>query len=514
MSPSPTRGAFWVAAGIFLSRISGLARQVLFAQFFGTSPLADAWTAALRLPAVLQNLLGEGSLSASFIPVYAEQVGEGRDEDARRFAGAVLGLLMLVAGALVLATVAFGPWIVQLLLPGYGPEKLVAMSRLIPLLFPMAGFLILSAWALGILNTHRRFFLSYVAPVLWNGAMIVALAWGGFVAGKSGLDLLVWMGWGALAGGALQLLIQLPLVLRLLGGVRLSLNWRTKGMRSAMSNFLPVVGARGFESLSGFLREVTLASLLATGAVAILGYVQPFYLLPISLFGLSVAAAELPELAQRRTEDTEVLAQRVGEALHTVQFWVVPTAVSYIVLGRELMGLVYQRGRFGPDDAAVAHYVLAVLSLGLLASASSRLLSSTFYALREARTPARVAMFRIVVSFGLGALLMGPFDRFQVGDLYLGAVGLAVGAAAAAWMEYAILRREAGRRIGRHGAGASRSLRVWGAALASGALSWGVAHVLRSAPPVWLGTAAFGAFGLIYLGLTRLLGLAVPGRRR
>ena len=516
MSQAGSRGALWVATGIFASRVAGLVRQVLVANFFGTGPLADAWTAALRLPAVLQNLLGEGSLSASFIPVYAEQVGEGRTELARRFAGVVLGLLLVVAGILVLLGVLAVPWLVEFLMPGYEGEQRLGALRLLPLLIPMAGLAVLSAWALGILNTHRRFLLSYAAPVLWNGAIVGALLIGGYGFGLRGLELLTWMGWGALVGGGLQLLVQLPTVFRLAGRVRPSLEIRTEGVSEATRNFLPVVGARGFESLSGFLREVTLASLLAGGAVSILGYVQPFYLLPISLFGLSVAAAELPELSQRRKEAVEVLASRVSGGLHAVQFWVVPTVAAYIVLGGELMSLMYRRGSFGSDDALVSHYVLAAVALGLVASASSRLLSSTFYALRDAATPARIAVVRIVVSFALGAALMIPLDRFAVGDVHLGAAGLGLGAAGAAWLEYAWLRSRVGQRIGRHGPGLDRTLRVVGCAVVAAALGWACQQgLLRlSAVPDWIRSiASLTTFGLVYLAGARVTGLDIPGRR-
>jgi len=501
-----------VAAGIFMSRISGLIRQVLIASYFGASGLADAWTAALRLPAVIQNLLGEGSLSASFIPVYADYVGKEQPEDARRFAGAALGFLMVAAGLLTLLGVLLAPQIVGLLLAGFDDALQEVATRLIRILFPMAGVLVLSAWTLGILNSHRRFLLSYAAPVLWNGAMIVALLTAALFLSLEGGDLLLAMAWGALIGGVLQLGVQLPGVLREMGRIRPTLDPNAPGLKEAAANFFPVVGARGFESFSGFLREVTLASFLAQGAVSVLGYVQPFYLLPISLFGLSVAAAELPALSQRRADEPAVLAARISKGLRAVQFWVVPTAVAYVILGRQIMTLVYRRGRFDADAAHVAHYVLGGLALGLLASASSRLLSNAFYALRDTRTPAVIAVYRIVVSFGIGASLMFPFDRVEQGSLRLGVVGLALGAATAAWLEYGMLRTKLARRIGSHGPGFKSASRVWAAALLSGAGGWGMVLLLTDAAPFVRASASLVAFGLIYLGATRLFGVSIPGR--
>src|SRR5690625_2033066 len=171
------RGPTMVARGILASRVTGLLRDVATATFLGVGVGAEALKAALRIPNLLQNLLGEGVLSASFVPVYSRAVAEERDEDAGRLAGAVAGLLFAVASVIVVITVAFAPSITRVLAWGFDPgstryELTVTLVRIIT---PGVGLLVLSAWCLGILNSHRRFFLSYVAPVLWNIAIIVAL---------------------------------------------------------------------------------------------------------------------------------------------------------------------------------------------------------------------------------------------------------------------------------------------------------------------------------------------------
>ncbi|MGZ3478833.1 MAG: lipid II flippase MurJ, partial [Myxococcaceae bacterium] len=154
----------------------GLVRQRVFAHYLSTSALAGAFTAALRIPNVLQNLFGEGVLSASFIPVYARLLGEGRREDADRVAGAVFGLLSLLVAVLVALGVFAAPWIVGAVVGGFaetGPAAFAKAVQLTRILFPSTGLLVLSAWCLGVLNSHRKFFLSYAAPVVWNLAQIV-----------------------------------------------------------------------------------------------------------------------------------------------------------------------------------------------------------------------------------------------------------------------------------------------------------------------------------------------------
>ncbi|MBD0320240.1 MAG: hypothetical protein ICV87_07900, partial [Gemmatimonadetes bacterium] len=179
-APSGARASAMVAAGILLSRIAGLLREAVSAQFLGTSLYADAFRAGIRMPNVLQNLLGEGTLSASFIPVYAELLHEGKKEEAGRVAGAIFALLFAVAGALALTGFLLAPVLTSIFLPGFEGERrdlTIAITRII---FPMTGVLVLSAWSLGILNSHRNFFLSYFAHVVWNAAMIATLvAFGG-----------------------------------------------------------------------------------------------------------------------------------------------------------------------------------------------------------------------------------------------------------------------------------------------------------------------------------------------
>ena len=164
-----------VGTGILLSRIIGLVRNRVFAHYFGTSDAADAFNAAFRIPNFLQNLFGEGVLSASFIPVYAGLRARDQARDASAVAAAVAALLALTVSVLVLAGMLLAPWLIDLIAPGFTGEKRDATTRLVRILFPGAGLLVLSAWCLGVLNSHRRFFLSYVAPVVWNAAIIAAL---------------------------------------------------------------------------------------------------------------------------------------------------------------------------------------------------------------------------------------------------------------------------------------------------------------------------------------------------
>ena len=506
-------GAPRVAAGILVSRIFGFAREVVFAHHFGNGALADAWRAALRIPNVIQNLLGEGTLSASFVPVYVRLLEEGREEEAGRAAGAVLGLLAVVAGALA----ALGSWSAPLLAAvvatGFADDgRADILVSLLRLLFPMAGVLVLSAWALGILNSHRRFFVAYVAPALWNLSMIVALL---AAAGKgfTGVDLVLAMAWGALVGGALQLLFQVPFLLRFLRHVVPSLNARVKGAREVVANFLPVVAARGAVNLSALL-DTNLASRLTTGAVGVMGYAQTLYLLPISLFSLSVAAAELPELSRDRAAGLAAVGDRAERAVRTVLFWLIPIAAGYIVFREEVMAIYRTGGAFGEADAVVAGLVLGAYALGLPASGASRVLSSAYYALGDTRTPARIAYGRIVVSAATGVALMFPLDRHTVGDLGLGAAGLALGASAGAWLELSLLKRGLGRRLPGISLGGHRVVRCLVAAAGAVVAGLGSRLILPPAHPVLAAAATILPVAVVYLWVAHVLNVSPPGLSR
>src|SRR5271169_3722642 len=192
------RFAFLVGAGIFLSRVSGLIRDRVFAHYFGLSDAADAFKAALRIPNALQNMFGEGVLSASFIPVYANLLAREDEEEARRTAGAVAALLALTTSVIVLMGVLATPYLIPAIAPGFHGEKRELTIRLVRILFPGAGLLVLSAWCLGVLNSHRRSFLSYTAPVVWNAAMIATM-WG-FGGRYQQFPLAAILAWGSVAG--------------------------------------------------------------------------------------------------------------------------------------------------------------------------------------------------------------------------------------------------------------------------------------------------------------------------
>ncbi len=533
--PRRTHGAVLVASGILASRVAGFVRDRAIAHYFGVGPHADVFRTALRAPNVLQNLLGEGAISASFIPIYSRLLGEGRNEDAGRFAGAIFGLLLAAATVLAALGVLFARPLVALFAPGFlgdaaaiaagsaSVDRFALAVAAVRIIFPMTGVLVLAAWALGVLNSHRRFLVPYLAPVAWNAAIVAAVLWvavdlGDGAATEAGRDRLLHAACvGALIGGCLQLAVQLPAVARLLRGFRLSLSTRVGGVREALAAFGPVVAGRGVVQISAYL-DLVLASLLAPGAVAALGWAQTLYVLPVSLFGMSLAAAELPEMARSSASpETAVLAERVRRSLRQMSFLTIPAAVGYLAFGLLLVGALYRTGSFSLADTWLVYLVLASYTVGLVAATSSRLVQSAFYAFGDTRTPARVAVVRVAFSAATGAAAMLSLDRFALDDLpglagaggglRLGAVGLAAAAGVASWLELALLWRALGRRLpalANLGAGQAQMGAVAAAAVVPAALLWWLLPPLHVALTA---TWVVGLFAVAYLGGAHVAGI-------
>jgi putative peptidoglycan lipid II flippase len=493
----------FVAAGILLSRLAGLVRLQVFAHYFGLeSDAADAFNAAFRIPNFLQNLFGEGALSASFIPVYAALVSRGEGKDADRVAGAVGALLALVVAGLVLLGVFATPVLITAIAPGFTGDKRELTIQLVRILFPGAGLLVMSAWCLGVLNSHHRFLLSYAAPVMWNAAMIATLLL--FGASSSLSRLAVLLAWGSVAGSFVQFAVQVPVVLRVAPDLRFALDLASDHVRIVSRNFAPVMISRGVVQVSAYI-DTLLASLLPTGAVTGLANAQLLYTLPVSLFGMSVAAAELPSMSGEAASDAqghEALRRRLDAGLRRIAFFVIPSAMAFLALGDVLVAALLQTGRFRHEDAVYVWSILAGSSVGLLASTLGRLYSSSYYALRDTKTPLRFAIIRVALTTVLGYVFAIPLPRMLGVPPSWGAAGLTASAGIAGWVEMLLLRGSMNARIGRTGLPASYVAKLWTAAIAGAAAAWGIKLSIPMLPPVVAAVLIIGPYGFVFLAMT------------
>ncbi|MBI3493031.1 MAG: murein biosynthesis integral membrane protein MurJ [Acidobacteria bacterium] len=503
-----TRSAFFVAAGILCSRLAGLVRLRVFAYYFGLqSDAADAFNAAFRIPNFLQNLFGEGALSASFIPVYAALVARGERRDADRVAGAVASLLALVVALLVLVGVFATPLLITAIAPGFTGAKRELTIEIVRILFPGAGLLVLSAWCLGVLNSHHKFLLSYTAPVMWNAAMIATLV----IFGRSELPrLALLLAWGSVAGSALQFAVQVPIVLRVAPDLGFALDAVSTHVRTVVRNFVPVFVSRGVVQLSAYIDSL-LASLLPTGAVTGLANAQLLYTLPVSLFGMSIAAAELPTMAGEVGLDasrTDALRQRLDSGLRQIAFFVVPSAMAFLALGDIIAAALLQTGRFRHEDAVYVWGILAGSAVGLLASTLGRLYSSAYYALRDTQTPLRYAVVRVILTTMLGYVCAIPLPRWLGVPPVWGVAGLTASAGIAGWVEMSLLRATLNGRIGRTGLPAEYVAQLWASAICGAAVAWAVKLVVPAPNPVVAAVLVLAPYGLVFFAVAFALGIS------
>jgi putative peptidoglycan lipid II flippase len=428
--------AAFVASGILLSRLLGLVRESLKARYLGATGdiAADAFHAAFRIPNLLQNLFGEGALSASFIPVYSNALARGNREQADRIAGAIAALLGLLTALLVLVGVLFAPALVTAIAKGFEGEKRDLTVLLTRILFPGAA-------------------------------------------------------------------------------LRLSLGRGNEAVRRIVRNFVPAFFARGVVQINAYVDQL-IASFLPTGAVSLLFYTQTLTMLPISLFGIAVSAAELPEMASSvgtKEDESAHIRARLESGLRQIAFFVVPSAAAFLFLGDVITGALLQYGRFSAQDTRFTWGILAAASVGLLATTLGRLYSSAFYALHDTRTPLRIALVRVTLASVLGYLFAMHLPRMLGIELQWGTAALALSSSLVGWVEFTLLRSRLNARLGKTGVSVRYVLTLWAAAIAAGAA--GFAVKLGSAGLHRLVTAAvtLALFTIVYLLLTRAFGVPESG---
>jgi putative peptidoglycan lipid II flippase len=439
-----------------VSRVFGLVRTWAFARYLGVGVANDAYTAAVRIPNLVRALLGEGAISASFIPVYSAALERGDAKGARALAGALLGILLAAVSVLTLLGIAIAPALVSLFAGGLPPETRELAVRLTRIMFPMTGLMVLSGWCLGIQNSHRRFFMSYASAALWSVAQIVLLfGWGGsdgradepalFGLGRrigSTTELAWWLAWATLAGAALQIAAQLPQVVSLVRPMRVSLDRSAPGVRTTLQNFVPVVVALSAVQISGFI-DLRIASHLPIGAIGSMTFAAQLYTLPVSLFGLSVAAASLPDFSRDSGVATNALRTRLQDGWVRILFYIIPCTVVFLLYGDLVITLLLRSGRFGATETRVVHWILGAYAVGLVGFSSVKLLASAHYAFNDYRTPLRASLVAIGTSAALAVALAVPMRH----SLF-GAAGIALGSALGSYVNLAMLGRGLRARLG------------------------------------------------------------------
>lgn len=459
-SQSLARSSSIVGAAVLVSRVLGLVREQVFAALFGAGRELDAFVAAFRIPNLFRDLFAEGALSAAFVTTFAQKLQKEGEAAAWRLANLVLHALVLVVGTLVLLGMWASPWIVDVMAPGFSEiaGKAPLTVELTRLMFPFLLFVALAAVAMGMLNARGRFGVPASASSFFNLGSIVGgigAAWWlapDFVAhalGRSTAPLgpdaaeraIYGMALGTLVGGVLQLVVQLPSLYRLNYRWEPLLSFKDPGVRQVLALMGPAtIGAAAVQV--NVLVNTNFASTLGDGPVSWLNVAFRFMQLPIGLFGVAVGVVALPAVSrQAARSDLDAFNRTTTRALRLVFGLCFPAAAGLAMLAPELIGLVYEHGRFTSHDTQMAASALAAYSLGLVGYANIKVLVPAFYALGDARTPALVSCLSIVVN-ALG-------NWIAIRWLGLGHAGLALITALVATANFGILFVVLTGRVGR-----------------------------------------------------------------
>jgi len=403
---SVTKAAGQISVATTGSRILGFIRDILLAKIFGATGLTDAYFIAYRIPNLFRELFAEGSMSAAFVPVFTETLTKEGKENARKLASAVLAFLLLVLSALCSLGILFAPLIVTVIAPGFisSPEKFNLTVKLTRIMFPFLFFISLAAFAKGILNSLKQFFIPALAPIFLNLAIISSA----LLAAPYVTQPLLAIGLAVSIGGALQIAVQIPSLMKERFMVRPALIMKHPGLKKILKLLLPAIIGMGVAQINIFVSTI-FVSYLSGGAATYLYYAMRFVHLPIGIFGVAIATAVLPSMSEHAANgDNDALRDTFSFSLRLLFFITLPAMAGLITLAGPIINVLLQRGEFSAHAASETAYALIFYSSGLWAFVGARIVASTFYSLQDTKTPVKIAALSVVTNIIFSFILIGP----------------------------------------------------------------------------------------------------------
>jgi putative peptidoglycan lipid II flippase len=513
---SVARNAGIISLAVMASRILGLVRDQVFAAFFGAGLLYDAFLTAFRIPNLLRDLFAEGALSAAFVTTFTQTLQSRGKEEAVRLSNRVATLIIVFISAISVLAWIYAPSIVSMLAPGFFdiPGKAELTIELTRIMIPFLLLIALAAQAMGMLNAFNIFGLPALASAFFNiGSIAGGLLLGFFVGPVIGLSPIAGMAYGTLIGGFLQLAVQWPSLRRRGVSYRPDFNLSDAGVRQIICLMGPAIIGTAAVQINVFVNTNFASEIVdpATGAVlngpvSWLSYAFRFMQFPIGVFGVAVATAALPSLSRSTGQPNfGEFRQTLAHSLALVFLLCIPSAIGLAVLGRPIVALVFEHGKFTGFDTVQTANALAAYSLGLAGYAAVKVLSPAFYALNDARTPMLVSLGSIGVNYAMNSLLVSRF----------GHVGLAFSTSAVALVNFLLLallmrrriQRLEGRRLG------NTVARILAASLPMAAAAWLVSELAATLQMRGVSlhlvqvTGGIGSAALVFYFACRLLGV-------
>jgi putative peptidoglycan lipid II flippase len=468
---SLARDALLVGFCHLISRILGLGREAVFAALYGSGLQTDAFNVAFRIPNLLRDLLGEGALSASFIPVFTEYLAKKGKEEAWKLASMVFNAMALISMAAIAIGVAAAPIIVHLMVPGYKgiSGKMDLTISLTRMFFPFIGFISMAAIAMGILNSFSKFVVPSLASVMLS---ICAIGLGPLLYPLFPQPIMAWT-IAMLIGGLGQFLFQIPSIIRL--GMRYSpmISFSEPGVKKIIGMMTPAAFGSAANQINSIAMQF-MASFLPQGSLSNLNYAWRLTTFPIAIFGESFGITVTPRLsleaAMGRMED---LRNSLSEALRFLMFLLIPSSVGIMALSSPIVGAIYQHGRFTYENTIATSSVLICFSIGLFSFSGTKVVSRAFYALKDSITPVKVGAASVGISIALAAVLMFPMK----------APGLALASSISSIFNLtlllAIIRRRIGGINGREILGSG--IKIFVASAIMGIICWIISEAIGEA---------------------------------
>ncbi len=497
-----------VSAATMISRILGVAREMVMARYFGAGMATDAFNVAYRIPNLLRDLFAEGALSSAFVPTFVREYKARGREGAWLLASVVLNALAVILGALSLMFFFGAKWFVFILASGFAesPEKFELTVQMTRILSPFLLFVALAAVVMGMLNSRGIYFVPAAAPSAFNVCCILAGIFLSPIMPALGLEPIVSMAIGAIAGGASQLLVQLPTVYRAGYRYAAELSWRHPGLRQIGRLMLPAVVGLSATQIN-ITVDTQIASRFGDGPVSWLNYGFRLMQLPLGLFGMAIATAALVTISgQAARGEMDRFRSTIASSLKLAACLTFPSMVGLIVFREEIVRLLFERGSFQAGDTLQTSRVLVLYVLALFSYSAVKVLVRAFYALGRTRTPVRASVFSVAVKIAVNFALIFP----------MGYLGLALATSLASWLNMALLLRglgaQAGFRLNRRDYSVFLRTAAASAAMGMGARLIYHAGVLLIPPTGTFSLAATLGAGLfagmlVYLPLLRLFGV-------
>lgn len=417
-----------------LSRILGFIRDILIARYFGTSAAAEAFVVSFKLPNLFRDLLGEGAMNSAIVPVLAEVEKKHGQARMKVLAGSLICVFIVLLIIISVIGVCLAPWMVRLLAPGFvnGSEAYELTVKLTRILFPFVALIGFAALLMGILNAQKIFAPSAAGPALLNISMIFALC---FVVPSRGIQYLAYF---ILLGGAAQILIQIPYVLK--AGVISFQKIIDPALHKIFKLLIPRIWGTAIYQTSVFVDTIlaSFVSIVGAGGQSALYFSSRLFQLPLSVFGVAIAQAALPTLAAHHADENETeFTRSLNFAVKIVFYLVFPAAVGLAVFSHPIIRILLKRGEFGDYSAGITSSALFFYALGLPACGLIKILVSAFYALHDTRTPVKTASVSLIVNVGCNLALM---HWLKIG-------GLALATSFAATFNAVLLYRALSKRL-------------------------------------------------------------------